>query len=119
MRTRSNQWQRIGIILSVIWFIGFLLIDQNGVRQVWFSYDDDMDLCATKLHEMQKNKGLQIGLMKEYRKCKDDTFRLYRNAIGRILLTDGAGLIVGWTIAWWGFVSLRWIKRGFAQSAEQ
>jgi hypothetical protein len=119
MRLRLNGWQRIGIVLSAVWFFGFAVLSENNVRQIWFSYNIDMSICDARL-QYWKDKGegkegpwteYQLA---DYKQCRYDGYKFYRDVMGRMFAIDLGTLIAAWLVAWLGIVSVRWIRRGFA-----
>jgi hypothetical protein len=104
---------RIGIVLSVFWFIGF-----GGY--VWFSsmqrlsdlYSLDLQACSAKFDRDQNSVN--------YEDCLDEAteryhsrFNTYKERIPQLLLLDFGIMAVGWLIALLGGVITRFIRRGF------
>src|SRR5262245_18861318 len=87
-RSRLNGWQRISILLSVIWFVGF-------VGFVWTDYGSQLRLYAEKLFYLQSDANLSwLDLS----------------------LLFGIDLIIialACFLAWLGVVTVRWVRRGF------
>ena len=119
MRIRLNRWQRIGIVLSVLAFIG-LARDRF--------YSTQLSMCDGTLRT--QNGTLQgIGTQEdrakreaanqsEYEECKNEagaTSRdLFNTSLQRmpIFLAKVLGLIVlAWLIEWLVVEIARWIKR--------
>ena len=105
MRIKLNGRQRIGIVLSMIWFVGFAL---------WFSHATDLSICDALRREPLKNGGNENGLWTEHQLagCRGNVHGFYWNIVVRMFATDFGVIILGWLIAWLGIVSVRWIRRG-------
>jgi hypothetical protein len=108
---RLNGWQRIGIILSVIWIIGggmlvHTIARDNAAPEFILSDDDFKALAANDMTKVS-NEGL-----------------IYmKNTIDREVST----LMVFWTLGplvmVWGFVYLvigliQWVRAGFRQAPQ-
>jgi hypothetical protein len=129
---KLNGIQRIGIVLSIIAFIGLgafaWVVDGNYRTE---PYRSELDRCyrslsvnnealdyIEKLDEREKRKSADWA---KYEKCRDDAKPLFyaradpsRNGF-QILLAVGFGLIVFvWLVAWFLLGIGRWIRRGFA-----
>jgi hypothetical protein len=118
MKISFNGWQRIGIVLSVMWLLGFALLSESNIRQVWFSYNVDISICDAKLREWKERSGGKEGpwtqyQLAEYEQCKDTALKYYGGVVGNMFAVDVGMIIVGWIVAWLGVVSFRWIRRGF------
>src|SRR5262245_61246175 len=84
-RVRLNGWQRIGILLSVIWFVGF----------AGNFYGSQLRLYAEKLLYLQSDANLSwldLSLL-----------------LGIDLIIIALALF----LAWLGVVTVRWVRRGF------
>jgi hypothetical protein len=118
MRLRLNGWQRLGIVLSVIAFVGFAGYAVNVLY-----YDDREDVLQGKFAEVRRlceeklkdpsDPYSSVGTPAEFRK------RCFREAHARFLeymLAIAFGTVfLCWLFSWLGIVVvMRWIKRGFA-----
>lgn len=110
MIKRLNGWQRIGIVLSIIWCIGsgvYLWIDQmNDLHE---SYGAQLHLC------MDLPNGYEMGCIKD----ADAVFSnmvaaLYRAWPWEALIFCSVTLAIGWFGAWGILATKRWIARGFS-----
>jgi hypothetical protein len=82
---RLNGWQRIGILLSVIWFVGF----------AGNFYGSQLRFYAEKLFYLQSDANLSwldLSLL-----------------LGIDLIIIALALF----LAWLGVVTVRWVRRGF------
>jgi hypothetical protein len=129
MRTRLNRWQRIGIVLSVLAFIGlavYALVFEARHRDRFYS--TQLSMCDGTLrtqNDALQGTGTQEDRAKreaanqsEYEECKDEadaTLRESSNASLRrmpLFLAKVLGLIVlAWLIEWFVVEIARWIKR--------
>jgi hypothetical protein len=134
MRTRLNRWQQIGIVLSVLAFIGLgayaWVFEARHRDKV---YSTQLSMCDGTLRT--QNEALQgIGDQEdrakreavnqsEYEECKNEagaTSRdLFNTSLQRmpIFLAKVLGLIVlAWLIEWFVVEIARWIKRSSQRS---
>jgi len=113
-----SGWQRIGIILSIIW----LLVGGWWGRTLIFDYvgwktSAQLDLCVAR------NKA-QFGENGPYEKIwtpcwAEHTSNFTKNAEGHWWTTLAFALIpipFGWLIGWGLIATSRWVKRGFQQA---
>ena len=132
MQIRLNGWQRIGIVLSVIWFFGFA-----GVVWIWDILDKgefygwQLRMCDVLLDE--KTESLQFLATQKERderadenaaedlSCRKGAERLsisVSNArysgIPILLAVDFGIIALCWFVAWFVVAITRWIRRGFA-----
>jgi hypothetical protein len=129
MRTRLNRWQRIGIVLSVLAFIGLAVYAwvfeaRHGDR----FYSTQLSMCDGTLRT--QNDALQgIGTQEdrakreaanqsEYEECKNEADATLRESFNASLqrmplfLAKVLGLIVlAWLIEWFVVEIARWIRR--------
>src|SRR5271168_1648114 len=71
MRIKLNGWQRIGIVLSVIWFFGFAgYVWTDSIHNVGEFYGWQLGMCVAILDT--KNGSLQYIGKKEDRDAKSD-----------------------------------------------
>jgi hypothetical protein len=118
MRIKLNNWQRLGIVLSVIAFIGFAGYAGNVLY-----YDDRDDVLQGKFADVRsqfeeklKDPSIpesSVGASVEIRR------RCFREAHMRFLeymFAIALGVVViCWLLSWLGMVvAMRWIRRGLA-----
>jgi hypothetical protein len=127
MGLRLNGWQRIGIVLSVSWFIGCLLYTGHGIENLaegarasrvsrcYGTFDS-----AHRLYD-PGNEARLVAAEEALKQCKDAAYAAYlldrkkNGAIARSsFLTDFVPpLIFGWLVVWFAIGITRWIKAGF------
>jgi hypothetical protein len=135
----SNQkrgWRRIGIVLSIVWFVGFagfIWIWSNRERGDFYSYQ--LGMCYRLLEV--NNEALQYLTPDaaekrraenwvKHESCKSEASDFLRRradeenssaAIGILLAVDAATVALGWLLVWFFVSIVQWIRRGF-QSAK-
>lgn len=130
MKARLGGWQRIGVVVSIAWFLGFggfLWI--SAVNQASSFYEFQFGVClqvhdgaAASLRPTDndyREKYEQIE--SQYKRCKDKATNFFmkqadnnRAGIPILLAIDFGSVVVGWLIVWGMVGILRWVKRGFA-----
>src|SRR5436190_18951978 len=104
---------RIGIILSVIWFIGFGgYIWFSNIQQLNDLYSIDLRACSETFDRTQNSINYE-DCMEEAREVYLSRFNVYKERIPRLLIVDVGIVAFGWSIALLGVVVTRWIRRGF------
>jgi hypothetical protein len=105
-------WRPVGIILSVIWFVGFgafLVLQENRLEDEFLK--EPWDICqtindVTLFEECQRNAGTEF-----YRRLgQRNTTTVHFALLAEDLIT----LLVGWLIVSLGVLIVRWVARGFA-----
>jgi hypothetical protein len=134
MRLKVNKWQRVGIILSVIAFVGLALhawVFQARQRDRF--YNMQLSLCEDTLrteNESVQNIGKQEDRAKreatnqtEYESCKVEAGELLRTSFDSsyktmpIFLAKVLGIIVfAWLLEWIIVETLRWMRRASHKS---
>jgi hypothetical protein len=129
---KRSGWRRIGMVLSVIWFVGFggfLWIGETSHNAD--SYGVKLRNCAAILEfsnepsqyilKQQDRAMIAIDSLTKYEICRSDAERFFLNeaeqlyrGIPILLGIDFATVIVGWALAWVVILVVRWINRGFA-----
>lgn len=118
---RGRGWRRIGIVLSVLWFVGFPLYQlfSDHSRNLGL-YEAQTAACRHALMEDRLSGEEQLS--SRYRKCLDDANLLLRMADDGLLTTGlplfaffGSVMIfLAWLIVWGLVAVVRWVNRGFA-----
>jgi hypothetical protein len=121
MRVNANGWKLIGIVVSVIWFVGFFLNQWHSrVTGVLDLYTIELIACyqprdATASAEKHEEADQAQA------KCKDKAradharnFDAAKTEIPLLLVADFVTVVFGWLIAWMVVAVTRWIRRGFA-----
>jgi hypothetical protein len=130
----ARGWRRIGIVVSVIWFIAFGgYVWSDSTRHNVDFYEFQLRMCNA-IWEVA-NESLQSARTPEerdkrssenrakYEKCNADAKtlffsqadQLYRS-IPILLGVDLATIAVGWALVWFVVFIARWIRRGFASA---
>lgn len=130
----ARGWRRIGIVVSVIWFIAFgCYVWTDSTRSNGEFYSFQLRMCSAALDI--RNQSLQYARTPEerdqgsshneaeYEKCETDaktlffsgTDQLYRG-IPLLLGVDLAIIAVGWALVWFVVFVVRWVRRGFASA---
>jgi hypothetical protein len=126
-----NGWHRIGIVSSVIWFIGFAgYIWIYSTRDASDFYGSQLGMCYTILNvdnealqyigkQEDRNKG-QTANWTKYEKCRSDATAFFNHTadnnykgIPILLAVDFGTVLFGWLFVWFGIGITRWIKGGF------
>jgi hypothetical protein len=107
MRVRLNGWQRIGIVLSVLWIIvAGLWANYQSIQQRTQTLEFLFQTCVA-FHNFNYNDP----------DCLRDFNAQYLGAIkGQWVDTAIVALVpipIAWLLAWIVFVVVRWIRRGF------
>jgi hypothetical protein len=134
MRTRLNRWQRIGIVLSVLAFVGLAVyawVFEARHRDRFYS--TQLSMCDGTLRT--QNDALQgIGTQDdrakreaanqlEYEECKNEADATLRESFNASLqrmplfLAKVFGLIVlAWLIEWFVVEIARWVRKSSRKS---
>jgi hypothetical protein len=129
MRLGLNGWQRIGIVLSVIWFIGFAgYIWSQQVKSDVELYGRYLDTCYTILNmdneayiaNQEDRDKRQAANWTKYEKCQSGAGAIFHEradnnykGIPILLAVDFGTVLFGWLVVWSGIGITRWIKGGF------
>jgi hypothetical protein len=126
-------WRRIGIIVSVIWFLGFgVLLWNQFVEDTVAPYALDLKICsaieqhrdefwqAKARNSEELSEKLQAN-QDEYEKCASKAKLQWESerpsdsvlAIA-VLVIDSVTIALGWLIVWGSVALGRWVYRGFA-----
>jgi hypothetical protein len=129
---RARGWRRIGIVLSVVWFIGFGgYIWTSEATRLQTSLLAHTDLCYSILksandalahipNQEQREKRYTENLAK-HEECGDRVLRLVAaerdnlwRSIPLFLAFDAGTVVFGWLVVWLVTLVVRWVQRGFA-----
>ncbi len=114
----KNHWLRIGIVLSVIWFIAF------GGYQWTFSTQHNGDVYRSRLGKCEEILGTDNQFNRaKYEKCLadakegflDNSDRLYKG-IPILLFLDLLTIAIGWALVWNVTLVVRWAGRDYGFS---
>jgi hypothetical protein len=132
MGIKLKGWQRIGIVMSVVWFFGFAgFVWIRDTRERGTFYGWQLKMCDTILST--NNESLQFLTKREdrgeradenaeeYLNCRAAAERLFLGEMSTrysgipILLAVDCGIIViCWLVSWLVVKIRRWTRRGFA-----
>jgi hypothetical protein len=136
MRIKLNRWQRYGVVVSVIWIIGFAgyfwdKAEKNTLQVFNAEAFACLPILGISINDFEKGRAwediaknlgtLNAAAMPEFMKCFDavrgrhsqSTFNNFKNI--SVLIAEGFGtIIIVWLVAWVGIVAVRRIRRGFA-----
>jgi hypothetical protein len=126
-------WRRIGIIVSVIWFLGFgVFLWNQYVEDAVAAYAQDLKICsaieqysddfwqANARNSEELSEKLQAN-QDQYEKCRSKAKLQWESerpsdsmAIAAVLVIDLVTIALGWLIVWGCVAFGRWVQRGFA-----
>ncbi len=103
---KLNGWQRIGVILSILWVLGAAIHERNGqVDSAFRMAQWEREDCSSSL------------VMTECRQSADnrliENLRLDSNSIVNIAVASLMPPLFGWLFAWLAIVVYRWVRVGF------
>jgi hypothetical protein len=137
---RLSGWQRIGVILSVIWFIGFAGYIWHADRKEKAAfYVSQLNVCS-EIWETENESLKYIQDPKErdkreaanrakYDQCNDKAEKFYAVQIGDggwgqwalgwglLIGVDLLTIGIGGLLAWLTISVARWVRRGFHQAS--
>ncbi len=109
MLTNINGWQRLGIVVSVLWIIGAALFQRTS----------DVDRAQDFMNETYQTC---IDLKKQHNDfnfgpCMDEAEKNYaifvKDSWGNVAFTALAPIPIGWLLAYTVIGIFRWVRRGF------
>jgi hypothetical protein len=114
MQIKLNGWQAIGILVSVIWFIGvagytgYILYNEKQDDVLHGKLAEVRSLCEQNVKD-PLNPGAEFDPSILVRKrC----FNEARSSFAKNMIAIDVGAVVlGWLVAWLGIVITRWIRR--------
>ena len=133
--TRGRGWRRIGIVSSVIWFVGFF-------AYVWIAdvqhhddfYISQLNSCLSILNKANEQVGSLDnpndrakfdGNWTKYKDCQAKASALFGTmvdashsapALAILIAIDLATVLIGWVVIGGVVLVLRWIFRDFASA---
>jgi hypothetical protein len=130
MGVKLGGWQRIGVILSVLWFIGF------GVFMFEHEFSGHSDFRMWQLGNCVKiaewrRESLQPSdasrdaqIERDLKDCSDRASAFFTKQVGDLwsnlwilLLIDLASIALAWLLVWIVVSLVRWVSRGFQKPA--
>jgi hypothetical protein len=115
-RKRLNGWQRIGVVLSIVWIIGGGLLTYQAVHSVGGTCTVDHttlsepDQLALNARDYQKMS--TAGLLTVSRACD-------REIYFRTFVYTGTPLVVAWLLVYGLVWLVRWVATGFKQDTSK
>jgi hypothetical protein len=108
---KLNGWQRIGVVLSILWILGAAIHERNG--QVDFASKINYQNIALCFQDMTKSETAK----KECLELADSNFRellsLDSGSLWNIAAISLIPVLLGWLFAWLAIVVYRWVLAGF------
>ena len=117
---KARGWRRVGIVLSVIWFLGFgaflFVQPSDGAKAYARTYCD-----AHRMIDRYRDNNPHEWTAADIAECVSAAILKYDGERPRDLLNVAAGVLaadllmigLGWLIAWGCIAVGRWIHRGF------
>jgi hypothetical protein len=103
---------RIGIILSVLWFIGFgAYVWLSSTQRLNYLYSHDLAVCYT--FDTMPNSGSYEYCLQDSRELYLSRVDSYKARIPRFLAIDFGVIAVCWSVALLGIMITRLIRRAF------
>ena len=94
---KLNGWERIGVIVSVIWILAAVFIDLSSKQSAAdFHYNVAMDACTVEnMRECMAQAQKEKAFLLEYRAADMANMGMYRDAKGnKVIDTDTADAVV-------------------------
>ena len=118
MSIRLNRWQVIGMILSIIWFVGFAAWGWNdSIGAIRHNFTNGLNECRRdQLSRLSDADWAQFQqCLDQQRLLFEKEFESDRKAIPVLLSIDVLAIVFAWLVAWVIVGIGRWLKRrGFA-----
>jgi hypothetical protein len=128
-------WRRIGIVLSVIWFLGFGIYQLAQPTFEVELYGRSLHNCTTIYEEAQENvrkfardaddmiKRWMPDIEAALKECEEQAKLRYEGAepsvyarLAEIIIVNLITIALAWLVAWGCVAVGRWVYRGFAAS---
>jgi hypothetical protein len=129
--TTARGWRRIGVVLSVMWLVGFgayLWVSSVGQIDDFYAYqfgscyriaNSDNDRLQYIEDEGERLAQRDANLQKQQR-CEADALDVYtqqyadlRQGVPVLIAIDLGTVAFSWFMAWFIVLVVRWIRRGF------
>jgi hypothetical protein len=119
MRIKLNGWQRIGIVLSAVWFIGWVgytaYIYKEEERKYWTRDEESIfGADATRGCLIRAGVNSQVDPAKWSTAYDNCVYQAHVWFIAKMVALNLGLIVVGWVVALLGVRVQRWIMRGFA-----
>jgi hypothetical protein len=121
----ARGWRRIGIVVSIIWFIVFgLYVWGDSARQNGEFYQSQLGLCySMEDDDIRMHGQLSPAGQERDQKCRADAQKFFFSQIDKqrenipiLIGVDLATIAVGWALVWFVVFVVRWVRRGFASA---
>jgi hypothetical protein len=133
MAVKLSGWQRIGVILSVLWFVGFGVfmfeheISRHSDFHMW-QLDNCLKIAEMRRESLQLNdpaySARDAEVQRNLHKCSADASAFFTKQVSDLwsnvwilLLVDLASIALAWLLVWIVVSLVRWVSRGFQKSA--
>lgn len=130
---KLNGWQRIGVVVSVLWAIGAPIYERNSIvnHSYWFT-SQSSEVCGraakrAKLTAEILNPDVLAALeaeSKEFRDCQErwlesaEEMRAVNGTAALNLLAVALmPIVVGWLLAFFSIEIFRWVRAGFGTNS--
>jgi hypothetical protein len=130
---KARGWRRIGIILSVIWFLGFgVLLWHQFVEDAVAPYTLALKTCSAieessnEFWRQNARDADELGEklsdnLRKWEKCLSDAKLQWESTerpsngmqLAAVLGVDLITIALGWLIVWGCVAVVRWVHRGF------
>jgi len=110
-RNKVNAMLRIGIVLSVIWFVGFGGYTWfSSIRRLDDLYSLDIRTCS-ETFDITQNQIRYEDCIEEATELYHSRFNVYKERIPQLLAVDFGIIVFGWSVALFVIVITRLIRR--------
>lgn len=121
MKLRLNGWQRIGVVLSVLWGIGAAYYESNAINARETAAISDQVELLRRICRMEQDQAITESrpfnrdCVEEFRKNVDDFLRnpAFRESRWSIALAALVPILFGWLLAYSLVGLFKWIRAGF------
>jgi hypothetical protein len=117
MRIKLNRWQGIGILLSVIWFMGiagytgYILYNEKQDDVLNGRLAEVRSLCEQSVKDPLNPTAELDPSISVRKRCFNEACSSFSK---NMLAISFGTVFFGWLAAWFGIVVTRWIRRGFS-----
>jgi hypothetical protein len=130
----KKGWRRVGIVLSVIWFVAFgSYLWSSGVSSMGQFHRQQLEGCYQILtadnealqyiQKPEERDKRQATYWAKFQKCQVEAgnfftrqFNEQKAAIPLLLAIDLGTILIAWLLIWFVVVVLRWVGKGFASA---
>jgi hypothetical protein len=133
MGVKLGGWQRIGVILSVLWFVGFGVfmfeheMSRHGDFHMW-QLGNCYKIAEMRREPLQPNDPAYASrdaqIERDLKDCRDRASAFFTKQVGDfwsnlwiLPLVDLASIALAWLFVWIVVSLVRWVSRGFQKLA--